>query len=324
MSARIIVLLAVVLAIVGPQASAQNYPNRPVRFIVPYPPGGGTDSVARLLTPKLVEFLGEQVVIDNRGGANAIIGSDLAAKAAPDGYTMLFCLQANLAVNPVVYENLPYNPARDFAEVIHLDYVTMLLTVTPSLPVKTIDDLIALAKKKPGELNFSSSGHGSAAHLAGEMIKAAAKIDMVHVPFKGGGPAVTAVVAGQVQFSVGPMISEIGHVKAGRLRAVAVAGTKRTPALPDVPTIGETLAGFDASVWHGVVVPKGVPAAIIRKLNAGFNAALNDSQVRERMRDSGVEPAGGTPEAFAALIRSTRTTYEKLLKQVGMAGSSKL
>ena len=324
MSARIIVLLAVVLAIVGPQASAQNYPNRPVRFIVPYPPGGGTDSVARLLTPKLVEFLGEQVVIDNRGGANAIIGSDLAAKAAPDGYTMLFCLQANLAVNPVVYENLPYNPARDFAEVIHLDYVTMLLTVTPSLPVKTIDDLIALAKKKPGELNFSSSGHGSAAHLAGEMIKAAAKIDMVHVPFKGGGPAVTAVVAGQVQFSVGPMISEIGHVKAGRLRAVAVAGTKRTPALPDVPTIGETLAGFDASVWHGVVVPKGVPAAIIRKLNAGFNAALNDPQVRERMHNSGVEPAGGTPEAFAALIRSTRTTYEKLLKQVGMAGSSKL
>jgi len=324
MLAHIIISLAVVLAIVGPKASAQDYPNRPLRFIVPYPPGGGTDSVARLLNPKLIEFLGEQVVIDNRGGANAIIGSDLAAKAAPDGYTMLFCLQANLAVNPVVYKNLPYDPARDFAEVIHLDYVTMLLAVTPSLPVKTIDDLIALAKKKPGAMNFSSSGHGSAAHLAGEMIKAVAKIDMVHVPFKGGGPAVTAVVAGQVQFSVGTMISEIGHVKAGRLRAVAVAGTKRTPALPDVPTIGETLPGFDASVWHGVVVPKGTPVAIIRKLNAAFNAALNDPKVRERMHNSGIEPVGGTPEAFAALIRSARAQYETLLKQVGMAGSSTL
>ena len=318
------ILASLALAAVITAAAAQQYPARPIRFIVPYPPGGGTDTVARLLNPGLIEQLGEQVVIDNRGGANAIIGTDLAAKAAADGYTMLFCLQASMAVNPTLYQNLPYEPQRDFDPVIHLDTLAMMLAVNPSLPVKTIDDLIKLAKTSPGRLNYSSSGHGSAAHLATLLLMNMTGTKMVHVPFKGGGPALAAVVGGEVQFSIGTLVSEAPHVRAGRLRAVALATARRVPSIPDVPSIAETLPGFDASVWHGVVVPKGTPAAAVKRLNAAFNAVLKRPQVRGAMEKSGVQPVGGTPEEFAVLIKSETAKYEKLLKEMGMAGSSKL
>jgi tripartite-type tricarboxylate transporter receptor subunit TctC len=305
-------------------SSAQNYPNRPIRFVVPYPPGGGTDTVARLLNPHVIELLGEQVVIDNRGGANGIIGTDITAKATPDGYTMLFCLQATMVVNPVLYKKLPYNPAQDFTPVIHLDTLALMLAVNPSVPASTVNDLIKLARDKPNQLNFSSSGHGSAAHLAGELIKTMAKIQMVHVPFKGGGPAVSAVVAGQVQLSVGTMISEVPHVKAGRLKAIAVTTRDRIASLPDVPTIAESLPGYEAGVWHGVVVPKGTPAAAVQRQNQAFNSVLKLPEVQMRLRASGVEPAGGTSAQFAALIKADAVKHARLLQDVGMAGSSEL
>lgn len=319
MSIRQLVLLAFIAF--APVAAAQDYPSRPIRFIVPYPPGGGTDTVARLLNPALMERLGEQVVIDNRGGANAIVGTDIAAKATPDGYTMLFCLPANLVINPVLYAKLPYDPLRDLIPVIHLDTLAFMLTVNPSLPVKTVADLINLARAKPGALNFGSSGLGSSPQLAVELIITMTKVKMVHVPFRGGGPALTALMGGDVQFWFGTIISQMPHVKSGRLRAVAVTTRNRVASLPDLPTVGETLPGYEAVVWHGVVVPKGTPAAIVRQLNAAFNSVLKLPVIAERLRSSGVEPEGGKPEDFAALIESDAAKYAKLLKEIGMAGS---
>lgn len=306
-----------------PAAEAGSYPARPVRFIVPYPPGGGTDTVARLLNVALSERLGQQVVIDNRGGANAIIGTELAANAAPDGYTMLFVLQASMAVNPTLYDKLPYDPQRSFSPVILLDTLAQLLVVHPSLAVKSVADLIELAKAKPRQLNFSSSGHGSSSHLAGEMINTMAKVQMVHVPFKGGGPANLAVITGEVQFTIGTMVALMPHVTAGRLRAIAVSSDKRVASLPDVPTIGETLPGYESSLWHGVVVPRGTPQGAIRTLNAAFNEVLRMPDIQARLIKSGVQPAGGTPEEFTALIKSETAKYAQLLKQVGLAGSEK-
>jgi len=321
MSIRQSILLALIA--LAPVAAAQDYPSRPIRFIIPYPPGGGTDTVARLLNPHLIERLGQQIVIDNRGGANAIVGTDIAAKATPDGYTMLFCLPANLVINPAYYAKLPYEPSRDFTSVIHLDNLAFMLTVNPSLPVKTVADLINLARAKPGQLNFGSSGLGSSPQMASELIKVMAKVNMVHVPFRGGGPALAALMAGEVQFWVGTVISQLPHVKSGRLRAVAVTTKNRLASLPDLPTIGETLPGYESVIWHGVVVPKGTPAAIVRQLNAAFNSVLRLPEIAKRLRNSGVEPVGGTPEEFAALIKSETVTYAKLLKEIGMAGTAR-
>ena len=319
---RLLVSLAFALAVCP--ALAGQYPERPVRWIVPYPPGGGTDTVARLLNPGLVEQLREQIVIDNRGGANAIIGTDLAAKAPADGYTMLFCLQASMGVNPTLYANLPYDPLRDFSPVVQLDRLAIWLVVNPALPVKTVSDLIKLAKAKPGSINFSSSGHGSAAHLATEELMKATGTKMVQVPFKGGGPALRAVIGGDVQFSIATVPSSLPHIKSGRLRAVATASPKRLPIMPDVPAIAEGIPGFNADVWHGVVVPKGTPPAAIKRLNAAFNAVLKQPDVRSRMATMSVDPVGGTPQEFAALIKSEIEKYRTLLKEIGMAGSSKL
>jgi len=319
MSIRQLIILAFVA--LAPVAAAQDYPSRPIRFIIPYPPGGGTDTVARLLNPALIERLGEQVVIDNRGGANAIVGTEIAAKATPDGYTMLFCLPANMVINPIMYANLPYDPSRDLTPVIHIDNLAFMLTVNPSLPVKTVADLINLAKAKPGELNFGSSGLGSSPQMAAELLKSLAKLNMVHVPFRGGGPALTALMAGDVQFWFGTIISQLPHVKSGRLRAVAVTTPNRVASLPELPTVGETLPGYESVIWHGVVVPKGTPAAIVRQLNAAFNSVLKLPKIAERLRNSGVEPVGGTPEDFAALIKSETTKHAKLLKEIGIAGS---
>jgi len=304
-------------------AETARYPIRPIRFIVPFPPGGGTDTVARIISGPLGKRLGQQIVIDNRGGANAIIGSELAANAPPDGYTMLFVIQANMAVNPTLYDKLPYDPQRDFAPVILLDTLAQLLVVNPSLPVKTVGDLIQMAKAKPGQLNFSSSGHGSSSHLAGELLNTMARVDMVHVPFKGGGPANLAVITGQVQLTIGIMVALMPHVSAGKVRAVAVATPKRVQSLPDVPTIAETLPGYDSLVWHGVMVPTRTPRPIVRALNAALNDVLHQPEIQARLTQSGVQPAGGSPEEFAALIKSETAKYAKLLRQVGLAGSEK-
>lgn len=314
-------LLSVVAVLLAWPVQAQNYPNRPIRFIVPFPPGGGTDTVARLIAQPLAERLRQQVVIDNRGGANAIIGTDLGAKAPADGYTWVFCLPASVSVNPTLYRNLPYDPARDFAPVIRLNTIALLMTVTNSLPAKNVAELVALARAKPGTLNYASSGNGGAAHLAMALFNVTAGLDMVHVPYKGGGPAMTDLISGQVQIMAGPMIAAMPHVKSGRVRALAVMTDKRVQGLPEVPTAGETVKGFESSIWHGVLMPKGVPAAIVRQVNREINEVLKTAEVRERMATQGAEPAGGSPEEFAAWIRGDTAKYSKLLKHIGMAGS---
>jgi len=302
-------------------ASAQEYPNRPIRFIVPFPPGGGTDTVARLIAQPLGERLQQQIVVDNRGGANAIIGTDIGAKAAADGYTLVFCLPASVSVNQTLYRKLPYDPERDFTPVIQLNTIALMLVAANALPAKSVAELIAHAKSNPGQINFASSGRGSAGHLAVELFGVATGVRMTHVPYKGGGPALTATIAGQVQMMAGPMVSALPHLKAGRVRGLALLTPKRVKALPDVEAMGETLPGFDASIWHGVLVPRGTPAAIVQRLNREINELLRVKEIAGRMASRGAETVGGTPAQFAALIKSDTVKYAKLLKSVGMAGS---
>ncbi len=301
--------------------AADAYPNRPIRFIVPFPPGGGTDTVARLIAQPLGDLLKQQIVVDNRGGANAIIGTELGANAPADGYTMVFCLPASVSVNQTLYRNLPYDPARDFTPVIQLNTIALMLVTANALPVKSVAELIVYAKARPGQLNFASSGNGSAGHLAIELFNTTTGIRMVHVPYKGGGPALTDTISGQVHMMAGPMISAMPHVNAGRIRALAALTPKRVKGAPDVEAVGETIPGFDASIWHGVLVPRGTPAAIVRRLNHELNTVLRTPEMAERMAARGAEVVGGKPEQFAALIKSDTVKYAKLLKTVGMAGS---
>lgn len=302
-------------------AVAQNYPTRPIRFIVPFPPGGGTDTVARLIAQPLSERLKQQIIIDNRSGANAIIGTELGAKAPADGYTLLFCLPASVSINPTLYHTLPYDPAHDFSPVIQLNTIALLLVTASVLPVKNVAELIVHAKARPGQLNFASSGNGSSAHLGMELFNATTGIRMVHVPYKGGGPAMADTISGQIHMMAGPMIAAMPHVRGGRVRALAVMTPKRLKGLPDVEAMGETLPGFDASLWHGVLVPRGTPVAIVQLLNRELNEVLRRPEVADRMATQGAEAVGGTPAQFAALIRSDTAKYAKLLKDVGLARS---
>lgn len=323
MSSRLTLLIVTaVLALPAVPAFAQEYPVRPIRFIVPFPPGGGTDTVARLISQPLAERLKQQIVIDNRGGANAIIGTDLGAKAPADGYTLVFCLPASVSTNPTLYRNLPYDPVRDFAPVIQLNAIAILLVSANALPVKSVAELIAYAKARPGQLNFASSGNGSAGHLGMELFNTTTGIRMVHVPYKGGAPALTDTISGQMHLMAGPMISALPHVKAGRVRGLAIMAAQRVKGLPGVEAIGETLPGFDASIWHGVLVPRGTPTAIVQRLNRELNDVLRLPEVANRMATQGAEPVGGTPAQFAALIQSDTAKYAKLLKTIGLAGSA--
>lgn len=298
--------------------TAQSYPSKPVRLIVPFPPGGGTDTVARVISQGLAERLGQQVVIDNRGGANAIIGTELGAKAAPDGYTLTFTLPAAAVVNPSLYPDLPYAPLRDFAPVTQLNTIALLIVTHPRLPFSTVRELIAHAKAKPGEVTFASSGNGSAAHLATALFMLMAGVDMVHIPYKGGGPALTDIIGGQVQLMSGPMISALPFVKSGRLKALAVTTAKRVQGLPDVPALGETVPGYESSIWHGVLVPSRTPRPIIMRLHAELVKILNGADVKDRFAREGAEPVGNTPEQFGLLLESEMMKYSKLIKAAGI------
>ena len=310
------------LAAVVMPVMADVYPVRPIRFIVPFPAGGGTDTVARLIAVPLAERLGQPVVIDNRGGANAIIGTDLGAKAPADGYTLTFCLPASVSVNPTLYRELSYDPARQFSPVIQLNTIAIMLVATNKLPVNTVSELIAYAKSRPGQLNFASSGRGSAGHLAVELLSQSAGLRMVHVAYKGGSPALSDTIAGQMHLMAGPMISAIPHIKSGRVKGVAVMAPVRAKVLPDVEAMGETIPGFNGSIWHGVLVPRGTPAPVTERLNREFNSVLTLRSVADRMAQGGSEVVGGSPAAFAAVIRADTEKYGRLLKSAGMAGSA--
>jgi tripartite-type tricarboxylate transporter receptor subunit TctC len=308
-----------VLALASALAAAQNYPARPIRLVVPYPAGGPLDIMARAIGQKLTEAWKQPVVVDNRAGAGGNIGADLVAKSAPDGYTLLMGAVATHAINPSLYSKIPYDPVRDFAPVALVAQVPNILVVNPAVPAKTVQELIELARAKPGSLNFGSGSTGSTGHLAGELFKTMAGVQMVHIPYKGAAPAMADLLAGQVQLMFDNLASSLPNVKAGKLRALAVTTRARSPAVPELPTIAESgLPGFDLSTWFGVLVPAGTPAEIVARLNAEIVRALNTNDMRERLQKMGAEPlAGNTPEHFAAFIRSEAAKYAKVVKASG-------
>lgn len=305
------------VAVFAPLLHAQSYPAKPVRLVLPYPPGGGTDIVARPLAQLISANMGQQMVVENRGGAGGNIGMDYVAKAAADGYTLVFAITAQLAVNPSLYPKLPYDLLRDYAPISLLGIAPYVLTVHPALPVKSVKELVALARAKPDDLRFGSGGNGSGAHLAGAMLNALANVKMVHVPYKGGGPAMVDLVAGQLQLSYLTYTSSNSFIRAGRLRALGVTTAKRSAALPDMPAIAESIPGYDSAVWYGVLAPAGTPAEIIARLNREFLAALKNNELRQRLLTEAFEPIGTPPEELGAYMKSEIARWAKLVKATG-------
>jgi tripartite-type tricarboxylate transporter receptor subunit TctC len=299
-------------------ANAQAYPTRPIRFIAPYVPGGGVDFVARVIAAKLSETIGQQVIVENRPGGGTNIGSELVARAAPDGYTLLVGGVPN-TVNMIFFKKLPYHVERDFAPVSQTTTAPNILAVHPSVPVRSVKDLIALAKARRGELTFASAGIGSSNHLSGELFRVMAGLDIVHVPYKGGGAAVTDLLAGQVSMYFGTTPSTVPHVRTGRLRALAVTTAKRSQATPDIPTMAEAaLPGFENAAWHGLLAPTGTPPAVINKLYTEVVRVLRMPDTIERMAAQGVDVIGNSPVEFAAFIKQDLIKYEKLVKSAGL------
>ena len=311
-------LAALLLGCLPLMAAAQGaYPHKPIRMIVPYPPGGPTDVLGRIVAQKLSESLGQQVVVENRPGASGMIGAELVAKAAPDGYTLLTNASIHV-INPSLYPKMNFDALRDFAPVSLIAQVPLILVVNPGLPVKSVQELIALGKAEPNRLNFGSSGNAAAPHLAGESFKIATGIQMQHVPYKGSAPALTDLIGGQVQLIFDSMPSAMPHVKSGKIRALAVTTAKRSPTVPDLPTIAESgVPGFDISTWYGVWAPAGTPKDIVNKVSAEIAKALQQPAVRERLAALGAEPVGNTPEEFAAYCQSELAKWSKIVRESG-------
>ena len=311
--------LGAALAVLTPCAAAADvYPSRPIRFVVAFPPGGGTDIIARSIAQKLSERLAQQVVVDNRPGAGGNIGTDVVAKSAPDGYTLLMGSAGPLAINASLFKTMPFDPIRDLAPVTLAASTPNVLVVHPSLKATTLKELIALARARPGEINFASSGYGTPAHLAGELFNSMAGVKLVHVPYKGASPALADLLGGQVQIMFSTMPPALPHVRDGKLRALAVTSAKRSPAAPELPTVDEAgLPGFEANTWHGVVLPAGAPPSIITRLNHEIVAILHLPEVMERLSSQGAEALGSTPEEFAAYIRSETAKWAKVVRESG-------
>ena len=311
----LVAVAAAITAMPATPALAQAFPNKPMRLILPYPPGGGSDTIARPFARKMAENTGQQVVVDNRGGAGGNIGMETAARSAPDGYTFVMGLTAQLAVNPGLYPKLPYDPIRDFSPVTLLANGAYLLVAHPSLPATTMKDVIAISKKRPNEILYASSGNGSGAHLATELLNTMTGIKLKHVPYKGGGPALVDTISGQTQLLFATPIASAGHIEGGRLRAIAVSTTKRVSSMPNVPTVAESgVPGYDSGVWYGMLAPKGTPRDIIRKLNEEFRKVLADAGIRSFLTKSGVDPEGGTPEELGKYMRSELAKWTKVIK----------
>jgi tripartite-type tricarboxylate transporter receptor subunit TctC len=300
-------------------AFAQSYPLKPIRLVVPYPAGGPLDIMARAIGQKLTEAWSQPVLVDNRAGAGGNIGADLVAKSPADGYTLLMGAVATHAINPTLYGKLPYDPVKDFAPVALVAQVPNILVVNPAVPAKSVRELIELARARPGYLNFGSGSTGSTGHLAGELFNTMAGVKMVHIPYKGGAPAMADLLAGQVQLMFDNLANALPNVKAGRLRALAVTTLARSPAMPELPTVAESgLPGFDLTTWFGVMVPAGTPPEIVAKLNAEIVRALNANDMRERLAKMGAEaPVNNTPDRFAAFIRTEAAKYAQVVKDSG-------
>jgi len=309
---------ALLVSAVCASATAQPYPARPIRVIVPFAPGGSTDVVFRLLAPRLNEYLGQPVLVDNRPGGGATIGMDLVAKAPADGYT-LGVANISFGANPSLLAKLPYDTAKDFAPVGLVTIVTMVLTVHPSVPVRSVKQLLALAKSKPDSMNYASAGNGSATHLAFERFKHTSGTKILHVPYKGGGPAVVSSVSGETMTLFATIPSAIQHFQSGRLVPLGVSSAKRNPALPQVPTVAEAgVPGYEAIEWQGVVVPAGTPAPVIARLNQAFAKAVTLPEMRDRLAAIGADAAGGPPEELAAFIRNELVNWARVIKESGI------
>jgi len=294
---------------------AQDSPAKPMRLIVPFPPGGGNDILGRTVAQHLSQVRSQQIIVDNRGGAGGLIGAELAARAAPDGYTIFLASIGNLAFTPALQPKLPYDPIKDFSPVTRLATSAFLLVVNPSVAIKSVKELIALAKAKPGSLNYASAGQGSSLHLTAEIFKLATGTDLVHVAYKGSAPALTDLIAGQVQLMFGTMPATLPQAKSGKLRAIGVSGAKRAMAAPDVPTIAEGgVPGFEVLNWYGITLPAGTPQPVVRKLNQDLLTALALPAMTDAFNSQGLETAGGTPAEFGAFIKSEMTKYAKVVK----------
>ena len=326
MQQTILTCAAVVLLAMGATASAHpnaalataHWPQRPVRIVVGFPPGGGIDVVARLLAVKLSDSLGQQFVVDNRPGANGILGTDIVAKAPPDGHTFFIGTTGNLSVNPVLAKNLPFNIERDFTPVMQTSSVPFLIYVHPKVPAKSLDELIAHIKANPGKINYYSSGNGGLPHLASELLNTLTGIKAIHVPYKGSAPGFNDLMGGQVQFGFDAVPIGLQHVKAGRVRAVATTGPKRLTFLPDIAAANETLKGFEVVNWYGIVAPTGTPARIIDRLHGDIVKALNIPELRDKLVAQGLDPVDSNPKTFGAFMKAESAKWGRVIKEANI------
>jgi tripartite-type tricarboxylate transporter receptor subunit TctC len=299
-------------------AWAQPYPAKPIKIVVPFAPGGATDLIARAVGQKLTESMGQPVVIENKTGASGMLGADLVAKASADGYTLLMASTAEIAINPSLYPTMSYDAAKDFAPITLAGITPLILVVNPSSPAKSVQDIVAQAKAKPGSVSFASAGNGSVQHLSGELLKTITKTDMTHVPYKGAAPALVDLLGGQVTMFFSGMPPAMPHVKSAKLRALAVTTPRRSPAAPDVPTMAEAgIGGFDISNWFGLFAPAGTPDEVLNRLNAEVVKALSLPDVKERLASQGAETVGNTRAQFAAFVAAETAKYAKLVKESG-------
>ncbi len=315
---RLLFCMAATLTLTGPAVAQSGYPDKPIRIVVPTTAGGAADTMTRLIAQKIAESMKVPVVVDNKPGAGNIVGSEAVAKSPPNGYTLLVTYTDHV-FNPFLHPSMPYDTIKDFAPVVMIGSVPMLLVVNPAVPAKSVTEFIALAKAKPGQLNFASAGSGSSLHLAGELFKSSAKVDVIHVPYKGTAPAFVDLLSGQVQFMFPTTVSATQYIKDGRLRALAITSAQRAPTLPEIPTLAESgLPGYDASIWYAVLAPAGTPRDIITRLNAEFRKALATPEVATKLADLGFVIAAGTPEELQARITGEMERWGRLIKDANV------
>jgi tripartite-type tricarboxylate transporter receptor subunit TctC len=318
---KITLIAALSAALVASASQAQSYPARPIRYVVPQAPGGSSDTLARVIVQRAGEGLGQQIVVDNRPGATGIIGAEVVARANPDGYTLLQVATSH-ATNPAMQAKLPYDTIRDFAPISLLSQQPNIWLVHPSVPVRNIKELVAYVKARPGQVNFASSGTGGSQHLAGELLKSMAGLDMTHVPYKGSPPALVDVLAGRVPLMSSTMPPALPHIKTGKVRVIAVTSAKRSPALPDVPTVAESgVPGYEAIAWQGLVAPARTPKSIIDRINAEFVKALKAPDITAKLNDQGYETVASTPEWFAQYTKTEIAKWSKVIRTAGIKGA---
>ena len=312
------ILLSLALSLVAITGYTQPFPGKPTRIIIGFPPGGAIDVVTRMLAPRLSEAFGQPVIVDNQPGANGVLATDLVAKSPPDGHTIFIGTLGNLAMNPSFYPNLPFNMDKDLTPVTQVASVAFMLLAHPSVPFKSVPELIAYAKANPGKVNYSSSGNGSTPHLTGELFNSLAGVKTTHIPYKGAAPAITDLIGGQVQISYDAVATSVAHINAGRLRGIAVTGTKRVSMLPNTPTVAETVPGYEVVNWFGMVAPAGTPRAAIARWRNEIVKVLNVPEIRDKLRALGTDPVGSTPEEFGSFMKAETVKWARVIKEANI------